>query len=73
VGQFDANKARIDDAFYFDLKRVCAGSSGIPKTTCDGLAWTYYQAVKQFGNLVVTEKQVQQVRRQAELRAAIRD
>lgn len=49
MGSFDANKARLDDAFYADLKRVCAGYSGASKTACDGTAWTYYQAVKNFG------------------------
>ncbi|MEC4015519.1 phospholipase [Streptomyces sp. H27-D2] len=48
-GAFDANKARLDSAFYEDLKRVCAGYSGASKTSCDGTAWTYYQAVKIFG------------------------
>ncbi|MFJ1993399.1 phospholipase [Streptomyces asiaticus] len=49
MGIFDANKARIDSAFYEDLKRVCNAYSGATKTSCDGTAWTYYQAVKVFG------------------------
>ncbi|MEU0277999.1 phospholipase [Streptomyces sp. NPDC088147] len=49
AGQFEANKARLDSAFYADLKRVCSGYSGATKTSCDGLAWTYYQAVSIFG------------------------
>lgn len=49
AGQFDANKARLDSALHEDLKRVCAGYSGVSKATCDGTAWTYYQAVKAFG------------------------
>ncbi|MEU4892268.1 phospholipase [Streptomyces sp. NPDC044780] len=49
LGIFDANKARIDSAFYEDLKRVCNAYSGATKTSCDGTAWTYYQAVKVFG------------------------
>ncbi|MFI0816918.1 phospholipase [Streptomyces sp. NPDC021098] len=49
LGIFDANKARIDSAFYEDLKRVCAAYSGAQKTACDGTAWTYYQAVKNLG------------------------
>lgn len=49
LGTFDANKARLDSAFYEDLKRVCAGYSGATKTTCDGTAWTYYQAVRALG------------------------
>ncbi|MGI5287477.1 phospholipase [Nonomuraea polychroma] len=69
VNQFPANKSRIDDAFYFDMKQVCARYSGVSKSTCDGIAWTYYQAVKQFGNLVVTDEQIQEVKRQTELQA----
>ncbi len=49
MGIFDANKARIDSAFYEDLKRVCNAYSGATKTSCDATAWTYYQAVKIFG------------------------
>ena len=49
LGTFDANKARLDSAFYEDLKRVCAGYGGASKTACDGTAWTYYQAVKALG------------------------
>ncbi|MGW7292014.1 phospholipase [Streptomyces xiamenensis] len=48
-GTFDANKTRLDNAFYEDLKRVCNGYSGATKTACDGTAWTYYQAVRAFG------------------------
>ncbi|MGV9451886.1 phospholipase [Streptomyces sp. NPDC003635] len=49
AGTFDANKARLDDAFYADLKRVCAAYSGLKKTSCDATAWTYYQAVDKLG------------------------
>ncbi|MCX4733319.1 phospholipase [Streptomyces sp. NBC_01363] len=49
AGTFDANKARLDSAFYEDLKRVCDGYSGVSGTACDGTAWTYYQAVSVFG------------------------
>ncbi|MFJ5262947.1 phospholipase [Streptomyces sp. NPDC088387] len=49
AGQFDANKARLDSAFYEDLKRVCNGYSGGTKTACNSTAWTYYQAVRAFG------------------------
>ncbi|MEU9887808.1 phospholipase [Sphaerisporangium sp. NPDC051011] len=69
VGQFPSNKSHIDDAFYFDMKQVCARYSGISKSTCDGLAWTYYQAVKQFGSLTVTQAQIDQVRKTAERNA----
>ncbi|MFH8288884.1 phospholipase [Streptomyces sp. NPDC018059] len=49
AGTFSANKARLDSAFYADLKRVCARYSGTTKATCDGTAWTYYQAVDKLG------------------------
>ncbi|MFF2774745.1 phospholipase [Streptomyces sp. NPDC058052] len=50
AGTFSANKARLDDAFYADLKRVCTRYSGLTRTSCDSTAWTYYQAVKAFGS-----------------------
>ncbi|MFD9339477.1 phospholipase [Streptomyces sp. NPDC060028] len=49
AGEFSAAKSRLDDMFYSDLKRVCTQYSGAKKTSCDGTAWTYYQAVKVFG------------------------
>ena len=49
IGTFPANKTRLDNAFYEDLKRVCNNYSGIVKTSCTSLAWTYYQAVRNFG------------------------
>lgn len=49
IGTFPGNKARVDNAFHADLKRVCNRYSGATKTACTSLAWTYYQAVKNFG------------------------
>ncbi|MFC7302830.1 phospholipase [Streptomyces monticola] len=49
MGTFDANKARLDSAFYEDLKRVCAPLGSVQKAACNSLAWTYYQAVKALG------------------------
>ncbi|MBL1096321.1 phospholipase [Streptomyces coffeae] len=49
MGIFDANKARIDSAFYEDLKRVCNNYGGATKAACNSTAWTYYQAVKILG------------------------
>ena len=46
VGQFPANKSRLDSAFYEDLKRVCATYNSVVRPACYSLAWTYYQAVK---------------------------
>ena len=52
---FDANKSRIDDSFYFDLRTVCARYNAFVRPACYSLAWTYYQAVKTFGSLVVSQ------------------
>ncbi|MET7421047.1 phospholipase [Dactylosporangium sp. NPDC005555] len=51
VGQFPANKSRIDSAFYFDLKAKCATYNAVVRPACTSLAWTYYQAVSAFGSL----------------------
>jgi hypothetical protein len=51
VGQFPANKDRVDSMFYADLKRKCATYSGALQPPCYSLAWTYYQAVHLFGSL----------------------
>ncbi|MFF0720382.1 phospholipase [Micromonospora sp. NPDC003816] len=50
VGQFSANKSRLDSAFYEDLKRVCATYNSVVRPACLSLAWTYYQAVSVFGS-----------------------
>ncbi|MBB5871480.1 hypothetical protein F4553_004859 [Allocatelliglobosispora scoriae] len=51
LGIFPANKARIDSAFYEDLKRKCSTYNAFVRPACTSLAWTYYQAVKNFGSL----------------------
>ncbi|GAA1385733.1 phospholipase [Catellatospora chokoriensis] len=51
MGQFSANKSRLDSAFYEDLKRKCATYNAIVRPACTSLAWTYYQAVKAFGSV----------------------
>jgi hypothetical protein len=51
VGQFPANKDRVDSMFYADLKRKCATYSSILQPPCTALAWTYYQAVHLFGSI----------------------
>ncbi|WP_305784928.1 phospholipase [Symbioplanes lichenis] len=51
LGTFDANKARLDDMFYADLKRECATYSVSVQAACYSLAWIYYQAVSIFGSL----------------------
>ncbi|WP_037920939.1 phospholipase [Streptomyces xanthophaeus] len=49
AGQFPAAKARLDDAFHADMRRVCAQYAGARRGTCESTAWTYYQAVRIFG------------------------
>ncbi|HEY8474779.1 MAG TPA: phospholipase [Natronosporangium sp.] len=58
VGQFPANKPRLDDAFYEDMRRKCATYATAVRPACYSLAWVYYQAVKQFGNVVITADQL---------------
>ena len=67
VGQFSANKARLDDAFYADLKRKCATYASYVRPACYSLAWVYYQAVRQFGDVIITDDQLAAA---AELKAA---
>jgi hypothetical protein len=49
--RFDANKARLDSAFYADLKRLCNTYSPARRPACLSVAWTYYTAVDVFGSL----------------------
>jgi len=53
--EFDANKPRVDDAFYADLKTKCRSYSAFVRPACYSLAWTYYQAVRVFGALWVSQ------------------
>ncbi|MFV2087786.1 phospholipase [Micromonospora sp. LOL_021] len=62
IGQFSANKARVDSAFYEDLKRVCARYSSFVQPACLSLAWTYYQAVRIFGAPVVNTADLERAR-----------
>ena len=55
VGQFPANKSRIDSTFYFDLRTKCATYNVFVRPACYSLAWTYYQAVVNFGSLTTTK------------------
>jgi len=64
VGQFPANKDRIDSYFYFDLKNKCATYSKWVRPACLSLAWTYYQAVHVFGSLAsVSQKDLDKAKR----------
>jgi Tfp pilus assembly protein PilV len=51
MGQFSANKDRLDSMFYADMKRKCATYSIVLQPPCYSLAWTYYQAVRAFGSV----------------------
>ena len=56
VGQFPANKDRLDSMFYADLKRKCATYNVLVRPACLSLAWTYYQAVHIFGSLATVSQ-----------------
>jgi hypothetical protein len=55
IGQFPANKDRVDSMFYADLQRVCATYSAVTQPACYALAWTYYQAVHIFGSFAAVQ------------------
>jgi hypothetical protein len=63
AGQFDANKPRLDSAFYQDLQRKCDTYNAVIRPACDALAWTYYQAVSVLGFVQVTQAQLDDARR----------
>ncbi|MCT2279923.1 phospholipase [Micromonospora chalcea] len=56
MGVFSASKSRLDDAFYADLKRVCATYNAVVRPACYSLAWTYYQAVSVFGSVAAVSQ-----------------
>jgi len=60
VALFPANKDRVDNAFYADLKAKCATYSWVVRPPCYRLAWTYYEAVHEFGSVAVTKAQLDQ-------------
>ncbi|MFF4878268.1 phospholipase [Micromonospora sp. NPDC000668] len=76
VGQFSANKSRLDSAFYQDLKRVCATYNAIVRPACNSLAWTYYQAVSIFGSVAAVQQadidRAARMKADAERRAGVR-
>lgn len=76
VGLFSGAKSRLDSAFYADLKRVCATYNVVVRPACDSLAWTYYQAVKNFGSVIISQSELDRVARMkadAERQAAARN
>lgn len=73
MGQFSANKPRLDDAFYADMKRKCATYNVFVRPACYSLAWTYYQAVRAFGATSITADQLaaaQRLKAEGEARMA---
>ncbi|MCX4469862.1 phospholipase [Micromonospora sp. NBC_01655] len=76
MGQFPANKSRLDSAFYEDLKRVCATYNSVVRPACTSLAWTYYQAVSVFGSVAAVQQsdldRAARIKADAEARAAAR-
>jgi hypothetical protein len=58
IGTFSANKSRLDDMLYFDLRAKCATYNAFVRSSCNGLAWTYYQAVREFGALRINQAQL---------------
>ncbi|MEV0721527.1 phospholipase [Micromonospora purpureochromogenes] len=76
MGQFSANKARVDSAFYEDLKRSCATYNAVVRPACYSLAWTYYQAVRNFGSVAAVQQsdidRAARMKADAERRAALR-
>ena len=64
IGQFSANKTRLDDTFHADLKRKCATYSVVVQPACYSLAWTYYRAAHVLGSLAaVRQADVEKARR----------
>jgi hypothetical protein len=63
LGTFPASKSRIDDSFYYDLKIVCGRYASAVRPLCYALAWTYYQAVKAFGSITVSDAQIAAIER----------
>ncbi|MEU8571088.1 phospholipase [Streptomyces pathocidini] len=49
AGGFAANKQRLDEAFFVDLRRVCNRTTTGSRALCESTAWMYYQAVRNFG------------------------
>jgi hypothetical protein len=75
AGQFDANKPRLDDAFYADLSRECDTYDPVVQPACESLAWIYYEAVRVFGYASISQADLNRVARAkaaAESRASAR-
>jgi hypothetical protein len=60
-GEFKPNRARLDKAFYADLKRQCSTYAIVLRPICSVLAWTYYKAARRYGAPKVTTAEVHQI------------
>jgi hypothetical protein len=49
MGGFKEARARLDQAFYADLRRQCATYRLALRPPCATLAWTYYKAARHYG------------------------
>ncbi len=54
LGEFNANKSRVDWSFYNDMIRVCNTHDIFTRQACYGVAGLYYEAVVNFGDLAVS-------------------
>jgi len=76
LDEFDGNKSRVDFAFYRDMLRKCDTYSIFVRPVCDGVASTYYEAVVNFGELLVSQEVLDRyaaMKAEAEARAAQAD
>ena len=74
LGLFSANKDHVDSMFYYDLKTKCATYNAFVRPACYSLAWTYYEAVHNFGSLVLDKAALDHaaaLKAQGEARAAL--
>lgn len=62
-GTCGSNRATCDRRFYDDMKAICAKRSWWTRSSCYAAAWTYYQAVKTFGQSAFNSAQQAACRR----------
>ena len=49
LGVLAQHRGRLDEVFRADLRRICDGHRKVAQPPCNVLAFTYYQAVRVFG------------------------
>jgi hypothetical protein len=73
LGAFSANKSRVDRAFLADMDRKCATYNIFVRPVCYGIASLYYDAVVNFGDLAVSQQDLDRfaaMKARAEARAS---